>query len=127
MARINIITKASLLFALVPGPFVFVFIENETFWWTLVGALSFVSCLIFCAFYDQPTFDSSNLKFKFKLFGYKIIAYAMPSVLLSIFVFIPFLFLMILVEEIVSIGSGLVLISFIITSFKMFRIKIIPK
>jgi hypothetical protein len=124
--RIDNIAKVTWIFAAVPAIFVFILIENQTLWWTLIGILSFLSCIVFCGLYEQTSFRSFS-KFVFTFSGTKIVSNAIPLVLLSILVFVPYLFIMIVDEKNVSIGSGLALISFIISSFKIFDLKITAK
>jgi len=124
--RIKKIVMVSWVFASLPSVFVFLFIENQTLWWTLIGVFSFISCIVFCGLYEQTKFDSIP-KFIFFFLGSKVIINAIPLVLLSILVCVPFLFVMILDGKTASIGSGFALISFLLSSFKIFSVKITIK
>jgi len=124
--RIKKIVMLSWVFASLPLVFVFFFFEKQTLWWTLIGIFSFISCIVFCGLYDQTSFDSIP-KFKFYFSGRKVVMNAIPLMLLSILVCVPFLFVMILNEKTASIGSGFALISFLLSSFKIFSVKIIRK
>jgi hypothetical protein len=114
--------KILLILAYVPVVFVFLLPRSyNSLWWNIFVIISFVSCVLFCAFGNAYLLKAQkHFTSKVKLFNRIIIFY-----LLGAFLITPvFMLFLIETKNVLSNANTIAIITAIIISFKIFRIDI---
>jgi hypothetical protein len=108
---------------IIPSPLVFFLRDSKDVWWLVLTITAFLSCILFCSFYDQSLdYWKRNIKVSLRIFKIVFIFQNWLTMFISIFIFIPMLIIEIRELE---IGAILGSLAIIIVSLKAFRIVVL--